>query len=324
MVVELLVSSVLSGRTIRYKPSPKLILIFFLITFASASNRDNVLKRGPWDFQKHWFALELADPACTIHDYAFRYMCIWVWIHNIPLSLMTEALARTLGTCIGKKLHYGAWLRAPLPKRVSVARPRGRVAVVKDAEVPPLSPAPSVASSPPDSASATTASVPAPVASVPVLAPIGPAPTASEAAASTVPVTTSRVSTGSASMSAPPPRGKETADVDSEVSTSAACSSPLPPVSRPALTCARRLSMPSVPEQDDFEAWYAAQVQAASKAPPPPPFSVGLSSRPASPRPNKHAAPSSDPSRAKRSRPATRTSQAGMSSSSNSSAEAGR
>ncbi|KAL4366847.1 hypothetical protein GQ457_05G022110 [Hibiscus cannabinus] len=62
----------------------------------------NVLKRGPWDFQKQWFVLEPADPACTIHDYAFQYMCIWVQIHNIPLSLMTEALAHTLGACIGK------------------------------------------------------------------------------------------------------------------------------------------------------------------------------------------------------------------------------
>ncbi|KAL4318857.1 hypothetical protein GQ457_18G008270 [Hibiscus cannabinus] len=200
---------------------------FFLIAFASSSHRDNVLKRGPWDFQKQWFALEPADPKRTIHDYTFQYMCIWVRIHNILLSLMTEALARTLGACIGKvvmtdtrledgnmgeflrvrvslettkplrrcvtlsqptakailcplqyervlifchgyglighivlqcpttpqgddqKLQYGAWLRAPQPKRPTVARPCGRVSVVKDTDLPPLSPAPSVSSSPP-------------------------------------------------------------------------------------------------------------------------------------------------------------------------------
>ncbi|KAL4278857.1 hypothetical protein GQ457_03G017530 [Hibiscus cannabinus] len=61
------------------------------------------LFRTIWkDDKKHWFTLEPADPAFTIHDYAFRYMCIWVRIHNIPLSLMMEALARTLGACIGK------------------------------------------------------------------------------------------------------------------------------------------------------------------------------------------------------------------------------
>ncbi|KAL4323273.1 hypothetical protein GQ457_11G026760 [Hibiscus cannabinus] len=75
---------------------------FFLISFASPANRTNVLKRGPWDFQKYWFSLEQADPNRTIHDYSFLHMCIWVRIHNIPLSLMTAALARVLGDSIGK------------------------------------------------------------------------------------------------------------------------------------------------------------------------------------------------------------------------------
>ncbi|KAL4367577.1 hypothetical protein GQ457_05G022710 [Hibiscus cannabinus] len=35
---------------------------FFVISFAFPANRTNVLKRGPWDFQKYWFALEQADP----------------------------------------------------------------------------------------------------------------------------------------------------------------------------------------------------------------------------------------------------------------------
>ncbi|KAL4323373.1 hypothetical protein GQ457_11G026690 [Hibiscus cannabinus] len=73
---------------------------FFLISFASPVT--NVLKRGPWDFQKYWFVLEQADPNRTIHDFSFLHMCIWVRIHNIPLSLMTAALARVLGASIGK------------------------------------------------------------------------------------------------------------------------------------------------------------------------------------------------------------------------------
>ncbi|KAL4326392.1 hypothetical protein GQ457_11G026570 [Hibiscus cannabinus] len=158
---------------------------------------------------KYWFALEQANPNRTIHDYSFLHMCIWVRIHNIPLSLMTAALARVLGASIGKvimtdtrlddgnmgefmrvhvlidtskplrrcvvlsrpdakasmcplqyerlplfchgcglishpvlacpttpkvegqKFQYGAWLRAPLPKR-SATRPRGRLSVVDD------------------------------------------------------------------------------------------------------------------------------------------------------------------------------------------------
>ncbi|KAL4303308.1 hypothetical protein GQ457_10G010410 [Hibiscus cannabinus] len=75
---------------------------FFLISFASPANRTNVLKLGPWNFQKYWFALEQADPNWTIHDYSFLHMCIWVRIHNIPLSLMTAALARVLRALVGK------------------------------------------------------------------------------------------------------------------------------------------------------------------------------------------------------------------------------
>ncbi|KAL4318995.1 hypothetical protein GQ457_18G000180 [Hibiscus cannabinus] len=182
---------------------------FFFIAFASPANRTNVLERGPWDFQKYWFALEQADPNRTIHDYSFQHMCISVRIHNIPLSLMMAALARALGASVGKvimidtrlengnmgeftrvrvsfdtskplrrcvvlsrpdakaslcplqyeclplfchgcglighsvlacpttpkvegqKFQYGAWLRAPLPKR-SASRPRGRLSVVGD------------------------------------------------------------------------------------------------------------------------------------------------------------------------------------------------
>ncbi|KAL4281807.1 hypothetical protein GQ457_03G016970 [Hibiscus cannabinus] len=195
--------------------------IFFLIAFASSSNKDNVLKRGPWDFQKHWFALEHADPACTIHDYAFRYMCIWVRIHNIPLSLMTEALARTLGACIGKVVmtdtrledgNMGEFLRVHVslditkPLRSVCCSPHGRVSIVKDTDLPPLSLAPSVASSPPASASAAAASVPTPVASdaaapMPVSAPVGPA-------SSDTPVTAGRTAAVSAPLSVPFPHGE--------------------------------------------------------------------------------------------------------------------
>ncbi|KAL4273498.1 hypothetical protein GQ457_13G013810 [Hibiscus cannabinus] len=195
----------------RLSPLPPLMVaILFDNSVPSGKTiRTNVLKRGPWDFLKYLFALEQADPNRTIHDYFFQHMCIWVHIHNIPLSLMTAALARVLGASVGKvimtdtrledgnmgefmrvrvlfdtskpfrrcvvlsrpdakasmcplqyerlplfchgcglighsvlvcpttpkmegqKFQYGAWLRAPLPKR-SATRPRGRLSVVDD------------------------------------------------------------------------------------------------------------------------------------------------------------------------------------------------
>ncbi|KAL4339981.1 hypothetical protein GQ457_08G031630 [Hibiscus cannabinus] len=83
---------------------PPLIAADLLGNFAPSgeTTRTNMLKRGPWDFQKYLFALEQADPNRTIHDYSFQHMCIWVRIHNIPLSLMTNALARALGASVGK------------------------------------------------------------------------------------------------------------------------------------------------------------------------------------------------------------------------------
>ncbi|KAK8661354.1 hypothetical protein V6N13_090959 [Hibiscus sabdariffa] len=286
-----------------------------------------------------------------------------------------------------QKLQYGAWLRAPQPKWPIVARPRGRVTIVNDADLPPHSPAPSVASSPPASVSAATALVPAPTASVGPVIYVAPSVSSCDATVSApLPTHTARDSVHVAcDNEAPydPMLHRDVSDAMEDslevpndctlfadldgmvqfagldpvhdvvdevadalirdvassilghvsaspaisatvVTTVAACYSPLPSASQPAPTCARRLSMPPIPEQDDFEAWYAVQVQAASQAPSPQPLSVGLSSRRAPPRPNKCAASHSDPSKANRSRPATRTSQAGMSSSNNSSAEAVR
>ncbi|KAL4340942.1 hypothetical protein GQ457_08G031580 [Hibiscus cannabinus] len=92
----------LVGKVI--SPPPPLMAADLLGNFApSGETTSEVLgKRGPWDFQKYWFALEQADPNRTIHDYSFQHMCIWVRIHNIQLSLMTAALARALGASVGK------------------------------------------------------------------------------------------------------------------------------------------------------------------------------------------------------------------------------
>ncbi|KAL4384962.1 hypothetical protein GQ457_15G018500 [Hibiscus cannabinus] len=94
-----LVGKVVSPPTI---DGSRLIRQFRSIWKDDKANMANVLKRGPWDFQKYWFALEQADPNRTIHGYSFLHMYIWVRIHNIPLSLMTATLDRVLGASIGK------------------------------------------------------------------------------------------------------------------------------------------------------------------------------------------------------------------------------
>ncbi|KAK8518011.1 hypothetical protein V6N12_033003 [Hibiscus sabdariffa] len=314
------------------------------------------------------------------------WLCVASLICSMPFG-GSRTKCSTTPQVDGQKLQYGAWLCAPQPNRPIVARPRGRVTIVNDADLPPHSPAPSVASSPPASTSAAAASVPAPTASVGPVVSVAPSTSGCDATVSApLPAHTAHDSEHAARDNEAPydpmlhPDVSDAmedslevpndctlfADLDgmvqsaglgpvtdvvdeaadalirdvassilgcvsaspaisaTVVTTVVACSSPLPSASRPAPTCARRLSMPHVPEQDDFEAWDATQVQEASQAPPPQPLSVGLSSRTAPPRPNKRTASHSDPSKAKRSRPATRTTQAGMSSSNDSSAEAVR
>ncbi|KAL4272817.1 hypothetical protein GQ457_13G013820 [Hibiscus cannabinus] len=191
---------------------------FFLIAFASASNIDNVLKRGPWDFQNTGLRL----------SQLIRHVLSMIMLFDTRLEdgNMGEFLRVRVSLDTTKPLRRCVTLSRSNAKAVLCPLQYERIpifyhgcglvghTVVKDMEVPPLSPAPSVASSPPASASAAVASVPTPAASVPVLAPIGPA---SEVVASIIPVIAGRVATGSAPMSAPPPCGKETADVDGEV-----------------------------------------------------------------------------------------------------------
>ncbi|KAK8713506.1 hypothetical protein V6N13_148721 [Hibiscus sabdariffa] len=288
-------------------------------------------------------------------------MCVMRWLATSPY---VRGLCPTAPQVDGQKLQYGAWLRAPQPKRPFAARPRGRAAIVDDADFPPHSPTPSVAFSPPASAHAvtTSVSVPAPAASAAPIASVAPSVSGCDTMISApLPAHVARdneapydpmlhpdVSDAMEDLLEVPNDFTLFADLDgvaqstgldpvndiiddatdalicdvassilgrvlasptisaTVVATVAACSSPLLPASRPASTCARRLSMPPVPEQDDFDAWYAAQVHASSQAPPPLPLSMGPPSRTAPPRPNKRTASHSDPTKAKRSRPAIR------------------
>ncbi|KAL4320210.1 hypothetical protein GQ457_18G012880 [Hibiscus cannabinus] len=79
----------------------KLRYIFFLIRLASKTVRAEIFKRGPWVSNDDWFSLLPLNPMLSIDEYHFNRMVIWVRILRVPIGLMNEALARSLGACIG-------------------------------------------------------------------------------------------------------------------------------------------------------------------------------------------------------------------------------
>ncbi|KAK8523046.1 hypothetical protein V6N13_076270 [Hibiscus sabdariffa] len=118
--------------------------------------------------------------------------------------------------------------------------------------------------------------------------------------------------------------------ISSRPSPTPVASPPNPGHSRSAPASSRRAAMPLVPEHHEFDVWCAAQSRTPPVVPQNQPAVARNSSIPPL-RPHKRWASSSDPSKAKRSRPSTSsTSQiplmpkAGMSSVNNSSAETAR
>ncbi|KAK8554928.1 hypothetical protein V6N13_016182 [Hibiscus sabdariffa] len=126
------------------------------------------------------------------------------------------------------------------------------------------------------------------------------------------------------------PASAATTVVSSRPSPTPVASPPNPGHSRSAPASSRRAAMPVVPEHHEFDAWCAAQSRTSPVVLQNQPAVARNSSIPPL-RPHKRQASSSDPSKAKRSRPSTSSTsriplmpKAGMSSVNNSSAETAR
>ncbi|KAE8705983.1 hypothetical protein F3Y22_tig00110411pilonHSYRG00022 [Hibiscus syriacus] len=98
---------------------------FFHIKLRSAEAKDDILRGGPWLFNNVWFSMLSFDRLSCPEDYAFSQLEIWIRIYQVPLGLMTKAMAISLdgsmGTVIAvdtRSLEYGEWMRVPPPKYV--------------------------------------------------------------------------------------------------------------------------------------------------------------------------------------------------------------
>ncbi|KAE8713427.1 hypothetical protein F3Y22_tig00110210pilonHSYRG00151 [Hibiscus syriacus] len=78
--------------------------MFFHIKLRYAAAKEDILHRSPWSFNYKSFSLLDFNPLCCLEDYDFSCLEIWVRVYEVPLGLMTKAMAMSLGGSLGKIL----------------------------------------------------------------------------------------------------------------------------------------------------------------------------------------------------------------------------
>ncbi|XP_057800178.1 uncharacterized protein LOC131015769 [Salvia miltiorrhiza] len=73
----------------------------FLFTFESAADREWVLKRQPWHFDNHLFAIKGLDDNLQPSDIRVDRGSFWVRAYNMPIKCMTSSIIRNIGKQIG-------------------------------------------------------------------------------------------------------------------------------------------------------------------------------------------------------------------------------
>lgn len=64
------------------------------------------MKGRPWSFDNAMMSLGMVSAGEDPLDVPLWYLDIWVQIHDLPMSLMTEAIGRQLGNFFGEFLEY--------------------------------------------------------------------------------------------------------------------------------------------------------------------------------------------------------------------------
>lgn len=113
----------------------------FLFRFSSKRDTDNVLKNGPWSFDRNLLILECVSGEEQPSNLAMHKVSFWVRIYDLPLKLRSDSMAKKLGDIIGEhketdpkecnragrflRVQASVDLRKPL-KRGTVIRYQGR------------------------------------------------------------------------------------------------------------------------------------------------------------------------------------------------------
>ncbi|XP_058727213.1 uncharacterized protein LOC131598649 [Vicia villosa] len=74
----------------------------FLFKFSSRRDLEFVLKNGPWSFDRALLVLNRVSGEEQPSDLDMHFGVFWVRIYDLPLMLRSEAMARKLGSLVGK------------------------------------------------------------------------------------------------------------------------------------------------------------------------------------------------------------------------------
>ena len=96
-----------------------------LCSFKFMSDKDRILKAGPWFVKGCLVVLKEWSPELGFHEIDFSTFLIWVQVHNLPRDQMNLENASKIGNFIGRFLHWshntGKFLRIRVDIKISKA-----------------------------------------------------------------------------------------------------------------------------------------------------------------------------------------------------------
>ncbi|XP_058777199.1 uncharacterized protein LOC131651559 [Vicia villosa] len=112
----------------------------FLFRFATRRDLENILKNGPWSFDRNLLVLSRITGEEQHPDLNMHYGTFWVRIYELPLMLRSEAMAKKLGGILGefeeldtKEAHRnGIFLRIKVTIDLKKSLKRGTVVKLKE------------------------------------------------------------------------------------------------------------------------------------------------------------------------------------------------
>ncbi|KAK2648148.1 hypothetical protein Ddye_015637 [Dipteronia dyeriana] len=99
----------------------------FSFTFKSAEDQRQVLKGGPWSFDKVLLVVEKPIGKGDIQTMRFNKVTFWVQIHRVPLLCMTIEIGQFLGSMIGDVQEIGVGKYISVRVVVDVTVPLRRI-----------------------------------------------------------------------------------------------------------------------------------------------------------------------------------------------------